>query len=81
MTDPVAPPGTQLQLGPHDAITDVLGIEVGHYTHHRVPRGVTAVLCREGAAAGVSVRGSSPGTVHIDTVLTDVGRHHATMAS
>jgi L-aminopeptidase/D-esterase-like protein len=56
----------RLPHGPHDAITDVPGIEVGHYTHDRVLRGVTAVLCKAGGMAGVSVRGGNPGTYNTD---------------
>ncbi|MBA2276258.1 MAG: P1 family peptidase [Chloroflexia bacterium] len=60
--------GLRLAAGPLNAITDVPGIEVGHYTHERVRRGITAVLCKEGAAAGVSVRGSNPGTFNTDAL-------------
>ena len=58
----------RLEAGPLNAITDVPGIEVGHYTHDRVLRGTTAILCRGGATAGVSVRGSNPGTIHTDAL-------------
>src|SRR4051812_49010279 len=44
----------RLAAGPLNALTDVPGIKVGHFTHAQVARGVTAVLCEEGAAAGVS---------------------------
>ncbi len=53
-----------LQL--HNAITDVLGIEVGHYTDLGAVTGCTVVLCRDGAIAGVDVRGSAPGTRETD---------------
>jgi L-aminopeptidase/D-esterase-like protein len=56
----------RLEPGPNNAITDVPGIEVGHFTHDHVLRGVTALLCREGGAAGVSVRGGNPGTYNTD---------------
>lgn len=65
MTDPFTTT-LSLQSGPHNAITDVPGIEIGHYTDDRVPRGITALLCREGGAAGVSVRGGNPGTYNTD---------------
>jgi hypothetical protein len=54
--------GSDLRLvsGVLNALTDVPGIEVGHYTHDRVQRGVTAILCKAGATAGVSVRGGNP---------------------
>lgn len=58
----------RLESGPLDALTDVPGVIVGHYTHDTVYRGVTAILTTEGATAGVSVRGSNPGTVHTDSL-------------
>lgn len=74
MTVPSIELGTQLQPGPLNALTDVPGITVGHFTHDDVRRGVTAVLCREGASAGVSVRGSNPGTVNTDALAaTTIG--------
>jgi L-aminopeptidase/D-esterase-like protein len=44
------------------AITDVAGVEVGHFTDTRRPTGCTVVIVREGAVAGVDVRGAAPGT-------------------
>ena len=63
----------RLQPGPLQALTDVPGIEVGHYTHDHVQRGVTAILCKEGATAGVSVRGSNPGTLNTDALAATTG--------
>jgi L-aminopeptidase/D-esterase-like protein len=48
------------------AITDVAGIEVGHFTDLRRPTGCTVVMAREGAIAGVDVRGAAPGTRETD---------------
>ena len=48
------------------SITDVAGIEVGHFTDSRRPTGCTVVLAREGAVAGVDVRGAAPGTRETD---------------
>ena len=48
------------------AITDVAGIEVGHFTHAARPTGCSVVLCRDGAVAGVDVRGAAPGTRETD---------------
>jgi L-aminopeptidase/D-esterase-like protein len=48
------------------AITDVAGIEVGHFTDPRRPTGCTVVLARDGAVAGVDVRGAAPGTRETD---------------
>ena len=55
--------------GPNDAITDVPGVKVGHYTHTEgTMRGVTVVIPGEtGGTCGVEVRGSNPGTLNLDT--------------
>jgi L-aminopeptidase/D-esterase-like protein len=50
----------------HNAITDVEGIEVGHWTDAEAATGCTVVLCRGGAVGGVDVRGSAPGTRETD---------------
>ncbi len=47
-------------------ITDVAGIEVGHYSEPRRPTGCSVVLARQGAVAGVDVRGAAPGTRETD---------------
>ncbi len=43
-------------------ITDIPGIEVGHSTHPTEATGCTMILCRDGAVAGVDIRGAAPGT-------------------
>jgi L-aminopeptidase/D-esterase-like protein len=48
------------------SITDVAGIEAGHFTDTRRPTGCSVVLCREGAVGGVDVRGAAPGTRETD---------------
>lgn len=48
------------------AITDVAGIEVGHFTDERRPTGCSVVIVRDGAVAGVDVRGAAPGTRETD---------------
>ena len=48
------------------AITDVAGIEVGHFTDPRRPTGCSVVIAREGAVAGVDVSGAAPGTRETD---------------
>jgi L-aminopeptidase/D-esterase-like protein len=48
------------------AITDVAGIEVGHFTDTRRPTGCTVLIAREGAVGGVDVRGAAPGTRETD---------------
>ena len=49
-----------------DAITDVAGIEVGHFTDPRRPTGCSVIIARQGAVAGVDVRGAAPGTRETD---------------
>jgi L-aminopeptidase/D-esterase-like protein len=63
----------------HDAITDVAGLAVGHFTHPDRATGCTVVLCPQGAAAGVDVRGGSPGTRETDLLRPEnlVDRVHA----
>jgi L-aminopeptidase/D-esterase-like protein len=50
----------------YNAITDVPGIKVGHYTDKDAATGCTVILCETGAVAGVDVRGSAPGTRETD---------------
>ncbi len=50
----------------YNAITDVPGIEVGHYTDEEALTGTTVILARDGAVGGVDVRGSAPGTRETD---------------
>ncbi len=49
-----------------DAITDIPGIRVGHWTDRRAATGCTVILCEEGAMGGVDVRGGAPGTRETD---------------
>ncbi|MGB6941934.1 MAG: P1 family peptidase [Bryobacteraceae bacterium] len=48
------------------SITDVQGVQVGHFTDSRRPTGCTVLLFGKGATAGVDVRGSAPGTRETD---------------
>jgi L-aminopeptidase/D-esterase-like protein len=48
------------------AITDVPGILVGHAQDVVAAKGCTVILCESGTAAGVDVRGGSPGTRETD---------------
>jgi len=50
----------------HNAITDVPGIRVGHWTNLEAATGCTVVLCTDGAVGGVDVRGGVPGTRETD---------------
>ena len=45
MTDRTLATVRPLERGRLNALTDVPGLEVGHFTHDRVRRGVTAILC------------------------------------
>ena len=58
------PPGLPAQ--PHQGLTAVTGIEVGHHTLSARPTGCTVVLAETGAVAGVDVRGGAPGTRETD---------------
>ncbi len=49
-----------------NALTDIAGIKVGHYTNTEAATGCTVILCEEGATAGVDLRGSAPGTRETD---------------
>ncbi len=48
------------------AITDINGLQVGHFTDPRRPTGCTVLLCPQGVVAGVDVRGAAPGTRETD---------------
>ena len=52
--------------GPHNALTDVEGLLVGHFTSLPDVSGITVIVCPQGAVAGVDVRGSAPGTRETD---------------
>jgi len=58
--------------GPYNAITDVPGIYVGHYTGTQLT-GTTVVMANPSAVGGVSQRGGSPGTRETD-LLNPVNR-------
>ena len=64
-------------------LTSVAGLEVGHYTDRGNATGCTAILCRQGAVAGVDVRGGSPGTRETDLLqpMRRVDRVHAILLS
>ena len=64
-------------VGKHNALTDVDGILVGHYTDEAAASGVTVVVCPEGAVAGVDVRGSGPCTRETDLLAPENLVEHA----
>jgi L-aminopeptidase/D-esterase len=47
-------------------VNEIEGIKVGNAQNLKGPTGCTVVICEEGAAAGVDVRGGSPGTRETD---------------
>ena len=57
--------------GPHDAITDVPGIEVGHFTDRDNATGCTVVIARDGARPGVFQPGGAPGTLDTDLAVAE----------
>ena len=56
----------QGQNNSNNAITEVQGIKVGHFTDQRRPTGCTVIIAEEGATGGVDVRGAAPGTRETD---------------
>lgn len=62
--EPAKPQKSTVVTGKNNTITDVRGIEVGHYDSNHT--GTTVVLVRNGAVGGVDVRGSAPGTRETD---------------
>ena len=72
-TAPVGDPG----------LVAVSGIEVGQHELEGLPTGCTVILAREGAVAGVDVRGSAPGTRETDLLdpQNTVEKVHAVVLS
>lgn len=65
------------------SLTTVSGLEVGHYTDRSGITGCTVVLCRQGAVAGVDVRGGAPCTRETDLLRSEnlVERIHGILLS
>lgn len=61
--------------------TDIEGIEVGHAQNLNAATGCTVLICRNGATAGVDVRGGAPGTRETDLLspVNMVQKIHAVM--
>ena len=80
-----AEPRRQSVVSPRDdpGLVAVAGVEVGHHDLDGLPTGCTVVLAREGAVAGVDVRGSAPGTRETDLLDPEntVERVHAVVLS
>jgi L-aminopeptidase/D-esterase-like protein len=73
-----------MRSGPHNALTDVPGLRVGHAQVEGGLSGTTVVLAPpEGAVAGVDVRGAAPGTRETDLLdpRNTVQRVHALVLS
>jgi len=52
-------------------ITNIDGIKIGHAHDLESATGCTAVICEQGAVAGVDVRGGAPGTLETDMLLPE----------
>ncbi len=59
------------QTGATNSLTDVIGIQVGHYTDPAAASGTTVVLCTGGAVGGCDVRGAAPGTRETDLLAPE----------
>ena len=49
-------------------LTDIPGIRVGHASDYEALTGCTVILCDNGAAGGVDIRGSATGTEEVDVL-------------
>jgi L-aminopeptidase/D-esterase-like protein len=73
-----------VRSGPHNALTDVAGLRVGHAAVPGALSGSTVVLAPpDGAVGGVDVRGAAPGTRETDLLdpRNTVPRVHAVLLS
>lgn len=59
------------RCGRYDAITDVPGVRVGHWTDRRAATGCTVLLCERATAAAAIVGGGAPGTRETDVLGAD----------
>lgn len=76
--------GTLKAAGTGNAtLTAIDGLQAGHFTDPRRPTGCTVVLAKEGATAGVDVRGSAPGTRETDLLnpVHTIEKIHAVLLS
>ena len=64
-------------------ITEIKGIKIGHGQDEAGGTGCTVIICEDGAAAGVDVRGSAPATRETDLLrsVSIVEKIHAVMIS
>jgi len=52
-------------------LTEVKGILVGHAQNYEAGTGCTVIICKDGAVAGVDVRGGAPGTRETDLLAPE----------
>ena len=57
-----------LKPGRRNAITDIDGIRVGHWTNRRAATGCTVILCEGSTFAAVDIRGGAPATRETDVL-------------
>jgi len=64
-------------------LNEIQGMKIGNAQNMNGPTGCTVVICEEGAAAGVDVRGGAPGTRETDLLnpVNLVDKIHAVMLS
>lgn len=69
--------------GKNNAITDVPGIRVGHWTDRKAGTGCTVVLCEDSQVVAADSRGGAPGTREIDVLgaANVVRKSHAVVLS
>lgn len=65
------------------SISDIKGIQIGQAQNYEGGSGCTVILCKEGAVAGVDVRGGGPATRETDLLnpINMVQKIHAVMLS
>lgn len=71
------------RTGRNNAITDIPGIRVGHWTDRKGATGCTVILCDEAQAVAVDTRGGAPGTRETDVLAGPniVRKAHAVVLS
>ena len=67
----------------YNNILDVKGLKVGQAQNEEALTGCTVVICEEGAACGVDVRGAAPGTRETDLLdpVNTIQKVHAVVLS